>query len=265
MARAIPDLLATAKVQNAEKADALERDAWYPALALMTARAKTGSSDGFYLAVQAAANLRSHGHNDSGSFIVFHDGEPVFIDVGVEAYTAKTFSAERYSIWTMQSAYHNLPTVGGVMQAGLLPRYRANEIQYSCDELHAGLSMNLATAYPDDAGIKRWIRNIALDRKVGRILLTEDFQLQRKVPVALSFITPRVPSQGEKGAVLLSTADKQLRDVALKYDASLAVPTFEKIEVKDEGLRHTWGAVIYRVLLTSVAPTDGGKWTMEIV
>ncbi len=66
-------------IRTAKKADALGRDAWYPALHLMTAREKAGTVDGFYLAVQAASNGRSHGHDDSGSFIVFHDGEPVII------------------------------------------------------------------------------------------------------------------------------------------------------------------------------------------
>ena len=264
LSRAIPDILSSAKVRSAAKADALERDAWYPALALMTARVKGGSSDGFYLAVQAAANQRSHGHNDSGSFIVFHDGEPVFIDVGVEAYTAKTFSAERYTIWTMQSAYHNLPTVGGVMQSQAAG-YRAGDIRYASDDSHAGLAMNLATAYPAEAGITRWMREITLDRKAGRILLSEDFELQRKVPVALSFMTPRVPTQGPQGSVILSAADKSVRNVTLKYDASFTKPSFEKIELKDEGLQHTWGPAIYRVLLSSIEPVDGGKWAIAMI
>ena len=73
-------------------------------------------TDGMYLAVLASNNGRSHSHNDTGNFVVYQDGQPVAIDVGVEAYTAKTFGRDRYTIWTMQSAYHNLPTVGGVMQ-----------------------------------------------------------------------------------------------------------------------------------------------------
>ena len=48
--------------------------------------------------------------------------------------------------------------------------------------------MNLATAYPEVVGIVRWLRNIALDRKADCIRLAEDFQLQKKVPVELSFI-----------------------------------------------------------------------------
>ena len=253
------------KVRNAEKADALERDSWYPALCLMTARAKAGTTDGFYLAVQAAHNQRSHGHNDSGSFIVFCDGSPVFIDAGTQQYTAQTFSADRYKIWYMQSAYHNLPTVGGVMQTTGDPKYRASDVKYFNDDGHAGMTMDLATAYPAEAGITHWTRTISLDRKSGSIVLNEDFQLQRKVPVVLSFITPRVPGLGAQGSVVLSAADKSSHDVTLKYDAAVATATVEKIEVKDEGMRRTWGGDLYRVLLTSTGATDSGKWTIEVV
>lgn len=264
LAREIPDVLSVDKTRSAQKADALEREAWYPALGLMTTRAKEGTSDGFYLAVQVARNNRSHGHYDSGSFIVFHDGQPVFIDVGVEAYTAKTFSAERFDIWTMQSAYHNLPTVGGVMQRGGGDQYRASDVHFSKGGERTGLSMNLATAYSDEAGIRRWHRDIQLERDTNLIRLTEDFQLQRKVSVALSFMTPRMPSLSSKGSITLSTADSSAKAVFLKYDDSLASPTFEKIVLKDPGLKENWGDAIYRILLTSLEPTDNGKWVMEM-
>src|ERR1017187_4834775 len=265
LSRLVPDILSAAKARTTPKVDALERDSWYPALHLMTARAKAGTSDGFYLAVQATENQRSHGHNDSGSFIVFHDGKPVIIDVGPEAYSEKTFSPDRYHIWTMQSAYHNLPTVGVVMQSGSNPWFRASDVNYESDDAHAGLTMNLATAYPDEASIAQWNRSIMLDRNEGRIRLTEDFKLQVRVPVALTFMTPRVPSQGAPGTVVLSLVDKSGKDVSLKFDPSLAAATFEKIELKDADLRRIWGENLYRVLLTSVEPTSGGTWKIQII
>ena len=89
---------------------------WLPGIQIMAARVREGSADGLYLAAQGGHNAESHNHNDVGNFIVYANGEPAIIDVGVETYTAKTFSPQRYDIWTMQSAYHNLPTVNGVMQ-----------------------------------------------------------------------------------------------------------------------------------------------------
>jgi hypothetical protein len=104
-----------------------------------------------------------------------------------------------------------------------------------------------------------------LDRNEGRIRLTEDFKLQARVPVALTFMTPRVPSQGAQGTVVFSLVDKSGKDVSLKFDPSLAAATFEKIELKDADLRRIWGENLYRVLLTSVEPTSGGTWKIEII
>ncbi len=263
LSQSLPDILSAEEIRGATKADALGRDAWYPALHLMTARAKAGTTDGFYLAVQAASNGRSHGHNDSGSFIVFHDGEPVFIDVGVEAYTAKTFGPQRYTIWTMQSAYHNLPTVGGVMQHDGAP-YAASEVRYRSSDAGAGMTMNLATAYPAEAGVSRWVREVLLDRRAGVVRLTEEFELEKSVPVALSFMTSRVPSEGGRGVFTLKSSKAGVKDVSLKYDASALRFGSEKIELEDEGMRRSWGPAVYRVQLHTMSDVVGGRWVMEI-
>lgn len=264
LARILPDILRAPEIRTAQKADALGRDAWYPALHLMTARQKAGTTDGFYLAVQAASNGRSHGHNDSGSFIIFHDGEPVFIDVGVEAYTAKTFSSERYTLWTMQSAYHNLPTVRGVMQHEGNP-YAASEVKYTTSDESAGVRANLATAYPPEAGIRRWIREIRLDRKAGVVRLMEDFELTRSGPVALSFMTSRMPSESGSGAFVLHSEKAGVKDVLLHYDAAALAFKMERIELEDAGMRRSWGPAVYRVQLQTKADVAQGRWNFEIV
>jgi len=261
--RSLDSLFKLDEARKAPKADPMERDSWYPALCLMTARQKAGATDGFYLALQAAPNQRSHGHNDSGSFIVFHDGTPVLVDAGTQQYTAQTFSKDRYKIWIMQSAYHNLPTVGGVMQAVGDAKYRATGAKYTSDDAHASIALNLATAYPDEAGIRQWLRTTELDRKAGRIRVHEQFSLAKKVPVVLNFLTPRTPDTTKAGAVRLSAADGAAKDVSLTYDSTALTASFEKIELTDPGLKMTWGQM-YRVQLTS-AVVDAGNWTVEVV
>jgi hypothetical protein len=259
LARAVPDILSASKALIAKKTDGIACDSWYPDLCLMTARTSADSLKGFYLAVQAAPNQRGHGHNDSGSFIVFYDGDPVFIDLGPEAYSAPKYR------WTAQSEFHNLPTIGGVMQSEKDAAFRASNIHYTRDDAHAGLSMNLATAYPDEAGVTSWNRSIVLDRNTDRIVLIEEFQLLRKVPIMLSFMTSRTPSLGKQGSIVLSAADKKVRDVYLNFDALFLVPTIETIQLKDEWLRGNWGEIIYRVLLRSRELTSGAKWRIEMV
>lgn len=261
--RGLCNLFQQEEMRSAAAADALIRDSWYPALCLMTARQKEGSTEGFYLALQAAHNLRSHGHNDSGSFIVFHDGEPVFVDAGTQAYTAQTFSRDRYKIWIMQSGYHNLPTVGGQMQATGDRRYRAAEARYLTNDAHAQIALNLAPAYPEEAGIRHWNRTLTLDRQAGRIRLAEEFALAQPLPVVLNFLTPRTPDITKPGALVLPAASANGKPVTLLYDARTLSSTVEKIELTDNGLKNTWGQ-LYRIQLTSVA-VAAGNWTLEML
>ena len=262
MTRFLPALFNISKLSAAHQQDALIRDVWYPNLGLMTAREKAGSAQGMYLAVQAASNGRSHAHNDSGSFILYHDGEPVVIDVGVGTYTAQTFSADRYSIWTMQSAYHNLPTVGGVMQHQG-NTYRAKVMDYSSTDDRAVLSLDLAGAYPKEAGIKVWKRKLTLDRTRGSVLLEEAFELASSLPVSLTIMTPGAPVAGPGGTLLLRSISGSDTPVSLAYDASQIQPVIEKITLTDSALTRTWGSQIYRVLLNSKQPVMRGDWKLE--
>ena len=77
-------------------------DFFFESTGLLTAR-----NSCYALAVKAGNNGDSHNHNDVGSVTLYKEGKPFLIDLGVETYTKKTFSKDRYEIWTMQSAYHN--------------------------------------------------------------------------------------------------------------------------------------------------------------
>ncbi len=69
------------------------RDVFLPQSHFFAARRKSGSPEGFYIAAQGGHNNESHNHNDVGNLIVCLDGRPLLIDIGVETYTAKTFSS----------------------------------------------------------------------------------------------------------------------------------------------------------------------------
>jgi len=261
LTRSLPAVLNAAEVRAAKQEDVLVRDAWYPEFGLMTARQKEGTTDGMYVAVLASNNGRSHSHNDTGNFVLYQDGEPVAIDVGVETYTAKTFSASRYSIWTMQSAYHNLPTIGGVMQHnGIM--FQASARKYSTDGNRATVSFDLAGAYPKEAGIKAWLRTVTLDRKAGKVTVEDDFELDQAKPVMLTVMTPRIPSVAP-GAVALVLDNASTAKLVFN-DAQLAAKT-EKIEIADPNLREDWGSAIYRVLLDTRQPMAKGKLVCEFV
>ena len=177
------------EIRKAEARDPLVREAWLDGIQVATARRRAGTTEGFYFAALGGHNAESHNHNDVGNFVVYLNGNPVLIDVGVENYTAKTFSSKRYEIWTMQSAFHNLPTINGVMQAAGR-QYEAREVGFHADDASAEFSADLAAAYPKEAGVEKWRRSVRLDRAANAVLVTDRFALRGAGKIEMNLMTP---------------------------------------------------------------------------
>jgi len=227
----------------------LQRDVWLPDLQIMAARDAAGTAGGFFVAAKGGHNAESHNHNDLGSFLVYLDGEPLLIDVGVETYTAKTFSPQRYEIWTMQSQWHNLPTINGALQSAGR-EFAAREISYAADDTAATLSLDLAGAYPPEAAVSRWLRTVCLER--GRaIVLTDEFTLAKaEAPAVFNFITAQAPVL-EAGGVILRTAGG--RTARLAYAAAAFTARTEMRPITDPQLSAVWGDRVHRVQLQARA------------
>ncbi|CAG2181167.1 unnamed protein product, partial [Oppiella nova] len=131
-------------------------ESWFPDLQLITLRTNEGSPKGLFLGAKAGANYDTqHNHNDVGSFVVYVDGLPALIDIGVGTYTINTFSKDRYSIWTFQSQWHNSPTINGIQQE-CGPQYKAQYAKYTKLENGGQFEADIAGAYPTEAQVKSW-------------------------------------------------------------------------------------------------------------
>ena len=239
------------------------RESWMPCKQVMTARECEGSEQGLYLAVKGGDNDESHNHNDVGQFIVYADGRPVLIDLGTENYRAQTFSPQRYELWYLQSQYHNLPTVDGVMQQNG-EQYRTADAECLFTDERAELKLDIAPAYPEQAGIDTWLRSCTLLRgTTPEIRITDQYALRKPV-VKLSYnlITPCEPIADGQAAVRLTYAPG--RDAILAFDDEHLDCRFERIRLEDERLRSNWGACVYRIVLTEKAPVHVGTRTLKI-
>lgn len=216
----------------------LLKQVWLPDLQIMTLRSKANTTKGWFVAMKGGNNGESHNHNDVGSFMVYADGQPLLVDPGVGEYTAETFSAKRYNIWTMQSAYHNLPQINGADQHEG-KQFAASDVL----PLDNGVSMELATAYPKAAKVKSWKRSLWLEGQ--KVVVREQYHLDTMLTAPRVFLlTPCVPKVLSDGLIRLG---KRM----LSVDPADVMITTEDLSPKlDTLLQKVWGNHLYRVVLT---------------
>lgn len=196
----------------------------------------------FSLSVKAGCNADSHNHNDTGSITLYKNGNPFLIDLGVETYSQKTFSSCRYEIWTMQSAYHNLPTVNGIMQKDG-KEFCAGNVQIFTDKI----SLDIAKAYPENANLKSYKRTV--QAKNNCVELFDEYFTKNScdAEIVLSLMIcekPKINSDfievGTLGKIHF-TADETKKIKSIKI---------EEIKITDEKLRLTWPEFVYRILIS---------------
>lgn len=235
----------------------LARDVWLPEGQIMVARVRENDPTGFTLAMNGGHNGESHGHLDVGSIAVYHDGEPVVIDVGRELYRRKT-SLARYELWYAQSAYHNVPTTNETEQA-VGSQACAQQVLLEVTDARSEVSMELAGAYPSSAGIQSWRRVATLDREAGpdgAVEVRDDFSLTESSHlVEVVWMTNRQPLPWAHGLTLDGPTPIQLEVVDGEVDVEI-----ERIVIDDARLLPQWGDHVYRIRLVSTSPLSAGTW-----
>lgn len=258
--RSYPQLFGLDKINTAIRSWPYLRDAWLPDLQVMAARSVNGRPSGLFLAAKGGHNAESHNHNDVGNFIVYYNGQPVIIDAGVGAYTAKTFSAERYTIWSMQSQYHNLPTVNGFMQeAGR--NFAADNPAYSSNDKTVSFSIGLASCYPKEASIEKWRRSFEFERG-KKISVTDSYILQQvKGATSWNFLTCLKPTVNGDGTITLSSNGvyETDKDIILQYSAKDLDAQIEKVVIRPED-GYIWKENLYHIVITPVSMKDRGSY-----
>lgn len=211
---------------------------WYPE----TEFCYLTNNSGWFLATKGGFNNESHNHNDAGTFSLYINNTPILIDAGVGTYTRQTFSSERYSIWTMQSNYHNLPMINGVPQR-FGQEYKATNVV--CKEKQRYFSADISTAYPEEAAVNSWIRSYKLENK--RLVITDKFSLKEtKAANQVNFLVWGDIDTSKSGKVIIKVGEEQ---ATLEYPANFKA-TLETIELPDTRLSNVWGKQIYRIVLT---------------
>lgn len=266
--RWLPIIFSAEEIAKAEAYPPQPRDVWLPVIEMMAARDHAGSSDGLYVAAKGGHNDESHNHNDIGEFLVFVDGRPLLVDAGVETYSRKTFSDRRYEIWTMQSAYHHLPTINGVQQAPG-EQFAARDVHFEAGEAVTQFSLDIGGAYPPEAGVTHWRRTIRLKRGEA-VEVVDDYALNhRPQTLTMSLLTPSEVSLDTPGEIVFSPSElpdgRQSAAGVVVYDAAQFAPSVETIAITDGRMSGVWGQRLTRIVLTALSPGQTGTWTLRVM
>lgn len=223
---------------------------WYPETEFCYLR-----NDKAFFAAKGGYNDESHNHNDAGTFSLWVNNTPVIIDAGVGTYTKQTFSSERYSIWTMQSNYHNLPMINGVPQK-YGRKFKANDAKAS----KKSFSVEIASAYPDEAAVESWVRSYKFGK--NSLTISDDFRLsESKSPNVINFMTWGDVDIQNNGIVFITIDGVKAK---LNYDSDLFELKKETVEISDKRLSDVWGNKIYRLSFTSKANNLSGHYSFKI-
>jgi len=263
--RVLKELFLAKHMERTAPEEPLPLDTWLPDVQVMTSRDAAGSARGLFIAAKGGHNAESHNHNDIGSFLVYADGQPLVVDAGVGVYTRATFNHERYGIWTMQSAWHSLlPTIDGTMQAPGRS-CAASGVRHEATAAAAVLELDIAGAWPQEAGIVTWMRRIE-HRRGAAITIVDDYALSRPArQITMCLLTPCASSVGSGGTVRLEHVP--LPDghrsgagslEAARDDAPLNA-RIETVELTDERLAGVWGAMLHRIVFTLEQPAAAGR------
>ena len=206
-------------------------DVWYPSVGILVCR-----RGAYALGAKAGNNADSHNHNDVGSVTLYKNGQPLLVDVGVETYSKKTFSSQRYEIWTMQSSWHNLPEFdpdGAAYQQQPGAAFAARDVAVA--DTRNSIAMDLAPAYGTVPGLGAYRRRVCL---TGTGLTLRD-ETDYPGEVALTLMSQEKPTVTAAGVQFGTLAAAQINGAA-------RIVT-ETVPITDARLLQAWtSGTLYR-------------------
>ena len=138
----------------------------------------------------------------------------------------------------MQSAYHNLPKINNCDQKNG-KRYAARNVKYR----KGALEMDIAGAYPDSAGVKRWTRKVSIDRR-GIVTIDDSYELSRgNAPQQLMLVSAVEPKVDESG-ILLGSCRLRMNNAVVDVKVEPLADKFDPM------MQSMWPDGLWRIVLS---------------
>jgi hypothetical protein len=142
--------------------------------------------------------------------------------------------------------------------------FRAKHAEYRKTGVCSELRLDIADAYPAEAGILAWQRTFRLIREQESVIeISDEFTLNEPTDeLYLSLMSVCEPVHAAPGSFILEYAPG--KQVVVFYDAEQMALISEKIELTERRLHFYWGSAVYRILLKVKVPVLQGKTKIQV-
>lgn len=138
---------------------------------------------GFQAAITGGSRVSFH--EDACNLFITYLGEPVFFDTGAGR---------------SRAVYHCCPSVNGIFPEKGFPGAKGIEAQF--EEAYTYLYADLASAFPEGAGVTVWQRTVMLSPFEKRVRIVESYDLASPAEsVVIRYITPVRPEKTPVGNI----------------------------------------------------------------
>ena len=233
---------------------------WYADMGWMISRLDPDDPASLRLAAKGGHNDEMHNQNDVGSFMVVAGGKVVLTDPGRGRYSKSYFGPERYQNLFASSRGHSVPMINGLEQAA--GRDHAAKVMVHEHGADADrLELDMAAAYPAEAGLSSLRRSLMLDRKTpgGRVLLEDDFAFAGDEGLFQSVLVTPMAAEAGNGMVRIGDTGA---GVKVHYDAAALDVALERHEGAEK--QYQPAVDLTRVVFTPRRQSRSGRLALEI-
>lgn len=233
---------------------------WYDEMGWMISRLDPSDPASLRLAAKGGHNEEMHNQNDIGSFMVVSGGTVVLTDPGRGRYSKAYFGSERYQNLFASSLGHSVPVVNGHEQA-TGRAHAATVVEHVQSEAEDRLVLEMAAAYPAEAGLERLERRVALKREVagGVVTLEDQFQFNVGPGQFQSVLVTPLAARVEADAVLVGEAGAGVR---IAFDAAALAVEFDLREAQEK--QYQPSVDLTRIVFTPRQQDRAGRIALDI-
>ena len=130
------------------------------------------------------------------------------------------------------------------------------------------MTLDIAGAYPEEAGIKSWERTVTLIRgkEVG---IVDRYDLKAVTgTVTMNVLTAceaKVTGAGQVALKAIALGEGRTSGSAtLCFDADVFDVALETVVIADGWLKTVWGGKLMRIVLSLKNPQPKGEWTLRV-